>query len=69
LSAQVFGQGTSAKVEDMQYPLPPKAIKMSGFLENDIQNSVGHWNKGVVPYAAMVDFFRNGKSYFATGEM
>ncbi|MDR0712785.1 MAG: hypothetical protein LBF89_00760 [Bacteroidales bacterium] len=53
----------------MQYPLPPKAIKMSGFLENDIQNSVGHWNKGVVPYAAMVDFFRNGKSYFATGEM
>ena len=69
IPVQIFAQGASAKVEDQQYPLPPKAVKLSGFLENAIQNSIEHWNKGVVPYAAFVDFFRNGKSYFAIGEM
>ncbi|MDR1518010.1 MAG: glycoside hydrolase family 127 protein [Dysgonamonadaceae bacterium] len=57
------------KVEDRQFPLPPGSIKLSGFLENDIQNSIEHWNKGVVPYADMVDFFRNGRKQFALGEM
>jgi hypothetical protein len=69
LPVQIFAQGTIAKVEDRQTPLSPNAIKLSGVLENDIQNSIEHWNKGVVPYAAFVDFFRNGKSYFAIGEM
>jgi DUF1680 family protein len=62
-------QVASAKVEDRQYPLPPGAVRLSGFLENDIQNSIEHWNKGVVPYAGFVDFFRNGRRQFALGEM
>ena len=44
-------------------------MRLDGFFENDIRNSIDHWNKGVVPYAAMVDFFRNGRSQFALGEM
>jgi DUF1680 family protein len=69
LPVQVFSQGAKAKVEDQQYPLPPIAVKLSGFLEHDIQKSIEHWNKGVVPYAAMADFFRNGRPQFALGEM
>ncbi|MDR1742788.1 MAG: glycoside hydrolase family 127 protein [Dysgonamonadaceae bacterium] len=57
------------KVEDQQFPLPPGSIRLSGFLENDIQNFIEHWNKGVVPYAEMADFFRNGRRQFALGEM
>lgn len=48
---------------------PGRAVRLDGFFENDIRNSIDHWNKGVVPYAAMVDFFRNGRSQFALGEM
>jgi DUF1680 family protein len=69
LHVPAFGQGAKAKVEDKQYPLPPNAVRLSGFLENDIQNSVEHWNKGVVPYAKFVDFFRKGRRQFALGEM
>ena len=57
----------SQKVHDAIRPLP--AGRLDGFFENDIRNSIDHWNKGVVPYAAMVDFFRNGRSQFALGEM
>jgi DUF1680 family protein len=57
------------KIKDVQLPLPPHAIKFSGYLENYIQNSVEHWNKGVVPYSAFVDFFRTGRPMFALGEM
>jgi DUF1680 family protein len=69
LHTGAFSQVVSTKVEDQQYPLPPGAIRLSGFLENDIQNSIEHWNKGVVPYAEFVDFFRNGRRQFALGEM
>jgi DUF1680 family protein len=69
LHTGAFCQGASAKVKDQQYPLPPGAVRLSGFLENDIQNSIEHWNKGVVPYAEFVDFFRNGRRQFALGEM
>jgi DUF1680 family protein len=69
LPLQILCRGVGAKVEDQQYPLPPTAVRLSGFLENDIQNSIEHWNKGVVPYAEFVDFFRNGRRQFALGEM
>ena len=59
----------SQKVHDAIRPLPARAVRLDGFFENDIRNSIDHWNKGVVPYAAMVDFFRNGRSQFALGEM
>lgn len=56
-------------VQDAFTPLPPGAIQLTGVLENDIQNSIEHWNKGVVPYAKMVEFFRSGRTQFALGEM
>ena len=59
----------SQKVHDAIRPRPAGAVRLDGFFENDIRNSIDHWNKGVVPYAAMVDFFRNGRSQFALGEM
>ena len=59
----------SQKVHNAIRPLPAGAVRLDGFFENDIRNSIDHWNKGVVPYAAMVDFFRNGRSQFALGEM
>jgi DUF1680 family protein len=69
LSSPLFGQGTKAKVEDQQHPLPAGAVKLSGFLDNDIQNSIEHWNKGVVPYAELADLFRDKRKLFATGCM
>ena len=57
------------QVKDQQTPLPPNSIHLSGYLENDIQNSVEHWNKGVLPYSKFVDFFRHGRQKFALGEM
>jgi hypothetical protein len=69
LHTGIFAQGVGAKVEDQQYPLPPGAVRLTGFLDSDIQNSVEHWNKGVVPYAEFADFFRNGRRQFALGEM
>ncbi|WP_080905446.1 beta-L-arabinofuranosidase domain-containing protein [Parabacteroides sp. Marseille-P3160] len=60
---------TSAQIEDQQFPLPPNSIHLSGYLENDIRNSITNWNKGVVPYSKFVDFFRYGRDKFALGEM
>ncbi len=59
----------SAQIKDQQFPLPPNSIHLSGYLENDIQNSIINWNKGVVPYSKFVDFFRYGRHQFALGEM
>ncbi|MCK9404418.1 MAG: glycoside hydrolase family 127 protein [Chitinophagaceae bacterium] len=59
-----FGQ-----VRDIYIPLSAGSIKLNDYLENDIQNSIAHWNKGVVPYAALVEKFRTGRSFFAQGEM
>ena len=58
-----------AQVKDVFYPLSPNSVHFTGYLENDIQNSIDHWNKGVVPYAALVEKFRTGRSFFAQGEM
>lgn len=60
---------TYAQVKDAFTPLPANAIHLHGYLENDIQNSIAHWNKGVVPYAGFVKTFRDGRTYFAEGEM
>lgn len=56
-------------VADQFTPLPAGSVQLTNFLENDIQNSIVHWNKGVVPYAKFVNFFRNGRHQFALGEM
>lgn len=56
-------------IEDKIYPLPAGAVKLDGFFEEYIQNSINHWNKGELPYDRFVDFFRNGRPQFALGEM
>lgn len=56
-------------VDDALTPLPAGAIQLKGGLEANIQNSLTHWNKGVVPYDSLVEFFRTGHDYFALGEM
>ncbi|NLE60835.1 MAG: hypothetical protein GX616_21015, partial [Planctomycetes bacterium] len=45
-------------VRDQLAPLPAGAVRFNGGLEDDIQNSITHWNKGVVPYAGFVQMFR-----------
>lgn len=55
--------------EDLLYPLPAGSVQLDGFFENDIQNSIEHWTKGVMPYEEIVEFFRTGRKQFALGEM
>ena len=57
------------KIEDTFTPLPANALRFDGYFEEDIQNSIEHWNKGVVPYDSLADLFRNGRHFFAQGEM
>lgn len=57
------------KSPDVLEPLPPKSIQLNGYLDNYIENSIEHWNKGVIPYEQLVDFFRKGRPQFALGEM
>jgi len=57
------------KVQDEFMPLEAGAVHIDGFLDDYICNSITHWNKGVVPYASFVDFFRHGRPKFALGEM
>lgn len=56
-------------VQDVFTALPANAVHFDGWFENDIQNSIAHWNKGVVPYAGFVQMFRTGRKVFAQGEM
>ncbi len=57
------------EIKDEFMPLPAGALHFEGGFENDIQNSIAHWNKGVVPYADFVQLFRTGRKTFALGEM
>ncbi len=57
------------QVLDTQYPLSSGSVRLSGYLEQYIQNSIENWNKGVVPYPRFVEFFRTGRPQFALGEM
>ena len=59
----------SPAVQDQFTPLGGNAISLHGYLEDAIQNSIAHWNKGVVPYAGLVEMFRSGRKVFAQGEM
>lgn len=56
-----------AQVKDQQFPLAPSSIKLHGNLENDIQNSLVNWNKGVLPYATFVDLFRVRENQVCSG--
>lgn len=57
------------KVSDTFTPLPAGSVQLNGFFENDIEKCLTHWQKGVLPYAKLVDFFRHGHPQFALGEM
>jgi len=59
----------SEPVGDQFTPLPANAVHFNGCLDDDIQNSIVHWNKGVVPYDGFVQMFRTGRKLFAQGEM
>ena len=54
---------------DVLSPLPPGAVKLTGGLKADVDNSIVHWHKGKVPYHAFAEFFRRGRPQFALGEM
>lgn len=56
-------------IKDQLHPLPAGSIKLDGFFEEYIQNSINHWNMGDLPYDQFVDFFRHGRPQFALGEM
>lgn len=58
-----------SKVKDLLFPLPAGSVHFNGYLEEYIQNSIHHWNKGLVPYSGLVEKFRKGRSFFAQGEM
>lgn len=59
----------SPPVKDQLTPLPAGSLHFKGGFENNIENSLAHWNKGVLPYADLVQFFRTGRPQFALGEM
>jgi uncharacterized protein len=65
-----FGAVRAAEpVRDQFSPLPAHALRFNGYLNDTLENSLNHWNKGVVPYAALVQMFRTGRGEFAQGEM
>lgn len=68
LSAGIRGYAAEP-VQDRFTPLPPHAVQLKGYLDDYIENSIVHWNKGVVPYASLVQMFRTGRTVFAQGEM
>lgn len=68
-SVAVMAQKPVTAIDDVITPLPAGNIKLIGYFDNDIQNSMQHWQKGVVPYAKFVDCFRHGRPRFALGEM
>lgn len=74
VSILIFSAGAvhashNEKVTDQFTPLAPNSVYFNGYLEEYIQNSIVHWNKGVVPYRALAEKFRSGRSFFAQGEM
>ena len=57
------------RVDDVFTPLPAGSVELTNYLENDIRNSIQHWQKEAVPYPRLVEFFRSGHPKFALGEM
>ncbi len=68
-SLSILAGQVDAQSPNVFEPLPPKAVQLNGHLDQYIDSSIEHWNKGVVPYDKLVDFFRNGRPQFALGEM
>lgn len=64
-----FANDGLKKVDDKIEPLPAGNVRLIGYFENDIQNSIDHWVKGVMPYEGVIEFFRTGRERFALGEM
>ncbi|MDR0575442.1 MAG: glycoside hydrolase family 127 protein [Tannerella sp.] len=60
---------TTGENADAFIPLPAGSVHLTNFLDDDIRNSIDHWNKGGLPYDKFVDFFRHGRPQFALGEM
>lgn len=64
---------------DRLFVLPPQAVRLDGHLDRYIRLSIRAWAKGVLPYKALVQFFRTGRPdaeyngqkfyLFAAGEM
>jgi hypothetical protein len=69
LAAGLFAQNGPYIVDDVLTPLPGGKAKMEGFFEDYILLSQENWAKGVMPYDAVLEFFRSGRSKFALGEM
>ena len=65
LCGSLYAQDT----RDVMSPLPAGQVKLEGYFENDIQNTLDHWINGVMPYDAVVEYFRTGRAKFALGEM
>lgn len=62
-------EAQNVKIKDVITPLPDGSIHLTNYFENDIENSINHWNKGVVPYRKLMDFYVKGEPIFALGEM
>ncbi|MDR0394281.1 MAG: glycoside hydrolase family 127 protein [Tannerella sp.] len=62
-------QKSRPNVQDVMKPLPPGTVQLDGYLDHFIDLSMEGWNKGVIPYAEFVEFFRSGRPKFALGEM
>ena len=68
-SALIFSAALYAQQPDVISPLPAGHLRLEGYFENDIQNTLDHWVNGVMPYDAVVEYFRTGRAKFALGEM
>lgn len=58
-----------AQIKDTFTPLAPGDIRLYGHLEHDIENSLLHWNMGILPYSYFARIFKDGRKFFAQGEM
>ncbi len=67
VASAAWGQGV--KVHDVLVPLPGGNVQMDGYLDDAIMLSQENWAKGVMPYDAVLEFFKSGRSKFALGEM
>ncbi|MCR5463609.1 MAG: glycoside hydrolase family 127 protein [Bacteroidales bacterium] len=67
VASAAWGQGV--KVHDVLVPLLGGNVQMDGYLDDAIMLSQENWAKGVMPYDAVLEFFKSGRSKFALGEM
>jgi Putative glycosyl hydrolase of unknown function (DUF1680). len=69
LCLAAFAQISPKKVENAIEPLPAGKVLLEGYFDDDIHNSIDNWIKGVMPYDAVIEYFRSGRKQFALGEM